>query len=450
MPRFLRLALALVAASSLSSALAAQTSTVQVRGVAFDSVRGVPLPGAVITMAGDSRTVRADNRGRFTFDSVTTGPHAFSAQHAALDSLGFSGITTRATVSDGRAEIRIAGPSFATLWRSVCGTNRIPKDSGFVYGTVRDAVTQKPVPNATVDLTWLDLRVDRSKRIAQNWWRSQTHSDAGGNYYICGVPSETGTRIRAATDSAISGLIDLASGSLRVQRRDLSVGAATDSGATQFGVVTGFVTDSAGNPIVDARVVVDGVPELRSGSDGRFLARGVPVGTRQVEVLSIGMAPVMSVVDVTPTDTTQVLASMRRITVLDVVRVTASPALRRLVRDIEERRTSGFGYVKDSTQIADHGNMFSVMFEFPSVRVERKSVYGDFVVTMAGTGAARCLANVIINGQKADFEQLNFLRPADIAVLEVYPRRMSLPMQFIRFDDCGAIVVWTKWALGSR
>jgi len=449
MPRLSHLALALVSAALWSAPGLAQGRLVQVRGFAFDSVRGAPLGGAVITMAGDVRTVRADTHGRFTFDSVTPGPHTFSAQHAALDSLGFSGITTRTNVTDGHDEIRIAGPSFATLWRSVCGTNRIPKDSGFVYGTVRDAGTQNAVPNATIDLTWLDLRVDRSKRISQSWYRGQTHSDAGGNYYICGVPFETGTRIRAATDSATSGLIDLSSGTLRVQRRDLSLGAATDSGARQFGVVSGFVADSAGRPVADARVVADGVPELRSGSDGRFLVRGMPVGTRQVEVLSIGMAPVVWIVEVTLTDTAQGMATMRRITVLDVVRVTASPAVRRLVRDIDERRTSGFGYVKDSTQIANHGNMFSVMFEFPSVRVERKNVYGDFVVTMNGTGANRCVANVIIDGQKADFDQLNFLRPADIAVLEVYPRRMSLPMQFIRFDDCGAIVVWTKWALGE-
>ena len=74
---------------------------------------------------------------------------------------------------------------------------------------------------------------------------------------------------------------------------------------------------------------------------------------------------------------------------------------------------------------------------------------GEFVVTMPGTGGARCLANVVIDGQKSDYQELNFLRPADIAVLEVYPRRMSLPMQFVRNDDCGAIVVWTKWAFPS-
>ena len=74
-----------------------------------------------------------------------------------------------------------------------------------MYGTVRDADAQNPVPNATVELTWLDLRVDRSRHISENRYRAQTRSDGGGNYYICGVPRETGTRIRAVTDSATSG-----------------------------------------------------------------------------------------------------------------------------------------------------------------------------------------------------------------------------------------------------
>lgn len=439
---------AIVAVALVAAAPVRAQRSVVVRGVAFDSVRGAPLPGAVISMGGDARTVRADARGRFELDGVAPGPHTFSAQHAALDSLGFSGITARTTVTDGRDEIRIAGPSFATLWRSVCGTNRIPKDSGFVYGTIRDAATQRSAPNATVDVTWLDLRVDRDRHISQNRYRAQTRADTTGNYYICGVPRETGARIRAATDSATSGLIDLSSSTLRVQRRDLTLGAVGDSGVRQTGIVAGLVADSAGRPVADARVLADGVAELRSGPDGRFLLRGVPVGTRQVEVLAIGMSPVVTAVDVSPVDTASVLATMRRVTILDVVRVTASPQVRRLVRDLEERRTNGMGYVRDSSEIANHGSLSSVLFEFPSVRVERKNAAGDFIVTLPGTGSSRCLANVIVDGQKSDFDQLNFLRPADIAAMEVYPRRMSLPMQFMRFDDCGAIIVWTKWAFG--
>ena len=73
----------------------------------------------------------------------------------------------------------------------------------------------------------------------------------------------------------------------------------------------------------------------------------------------------------------------------------------------------------------------------------------DFVINLAAVGMGRCLANVIIDGRKSDFAELNFLRPADVAAVEMYPRHMSLPMQFVRNDDCGAVVIWTKWALSS-
>ena len=61
------------------------------------------------------------------------------------------------------------------------------------------------------------------------------------------------------------------------------------------------------------------------------------------------------------------------------------------------------GYVRDSSEIANHGSLSSVLFEFPSVRVERKNAAGDFIVTLPGTGSSRCLANVIVDGQKSDF-----------------------------------------------
>lgn len=66
----------------------------------------------------------------------------------------------------------------------------------------------------------------------------------------------------------------------------------------------------------------------------------------------------------------------------------------------------------------------------------------------AGNGNRRCVANVIIDGIKADFQQVNFLRPSDIAAIEVYPHRFSVPDRFVQNNECGVVVVWTKWALG--
>ena len=456
MLRYLRHAAAFTALASPVAAVTAagaQSSppNLRVRGVVYDSLRAAPLGGAIVSLAGDSRIVRADDRGRFVFDSVPPGVHTFAAQHASLDSVGFSGISARVTVTDGQAPVVIAGPSFPTLWRSACGSVRPPKDSGFVYGTVRNAATNAVVPNADVQVTWIDITVDRAKRISQNRWAGESTADASGSYTICGVPLDVGLRIRATADSLGSGAISLIGAGARVQRRDLAIGPVEfdPSAAAPRGTISGIVTDTAGKPIADARIVADGAAERRSGADGRFLVRDVPVGSRQVEILAIGMSPVLAVADVSPTDTSVIIASMRKITTLDVVRVTASAATRRLVRDLDERRKLGGGYYRDSTAIANHGSLFSVFFEFPSVKVERTRIGSDFAVILPGTSNRQCLANVVIDGRNSDFMELNFLRPADVAVLEVYPRRMGLPMQFMRGNDCGAVVVWTKWALAG-
>jgi hypothetical protein len=97
--------------------------------------------------------------------------------------------------------------------------------------------------------------------------------------------------------------------------------------------------------------------------------------------------------------------------------------------------------------VAKHGSLFSVFFEFPSVRVQRTGTGSDFRIILPGTSNRQCLANVVVDGRRSDFDELNFLRPADIAAIEVFPRRMNLPMQFVRNDDCGAVIVWTKWSL---
>jgi hypothetical protein len=444
-------ALAAIIAPVSAASPQGNPALVEVHGVVYDSLRSQPLAGAVVSLAGDSRIARADARGRFVFDSVAPGVRTFAAQHAALDSVGFSGISARVTVTDGTMPILIAAPSFATLWRSACGSTRAPKDSGFVYGTVRNALTEAAVPNAHVEVTWVDLRVDKARRISQERWSGESTTDASGNYGICGVPLDISLRVRATADSAGSGSIDLIGHGARVQRRDLLVGPVEldTSTALPRGTITGIVTDTSGKPIADARVIADGAPELRSSADGRFLVRGVPIGSRQVEVLAIGMSPILTVADVRASDTAFVVASMRKITTLDVIRVTASPMTRRLARDIDDRMRVGGGYFRDSSQVANHGSLFSVFFEFPSVTVQRTGRGSDFAIILPGTSNRKCLANVVIDGRRSDFDELNFMRPADVAAIEVYPRRMRLPMQFVRNDDCGAVIVWTKWGLSS-
>src|SRR5262245_51757701 len=156
-------AMALICAAG--STLMAQASAVTIRGMAFDSLRNTGLGGAFVTINGGGKrqSTTADSTGRFVFTGVMPGAYIFSAQHAQVDSLGLPGISSRATITDGLAEVTVAIPSFASLWSMACGPGKPPADSGFIYGVVREAATQRPSAQASIDLSWVDLAMNENK-----------------------------------------------------------------------------------------------------------------------------------------------------------------------------------------------------------------------------------------------------------------------------------------------
>src|SRR4051812_15917360 len=113
---------ALVASVMSSTLASAQRDSLipRVRGVVFDSIHSRPLADAFVGVVGGSLSTQTDARGRFQFDSVPGGTYLVVAQHPALDSLGFPGISQRVHFA-GNEEVRIATPSFAALWRRMCG-----------------------------------------------------------------------------------------------------------------------------------------------------------------------------------------------------------------------------------------------------------------------------------------------------------------------------------------
>ena len=339
----------------------------------------------------------------------------------------------------------LADTTVARIWRNVCG-GVAPKDSAIVYGIVRDAKTRAPVPNAYVDVVWTQLILDKTNQLHQRRLKLDTKANNDGVFGMCGLPSDQFVRIGAGNGGRLSALIDIPPGERRVIRRDLMIGAERDT--SERGLVFGTLREgNTGAPLANARIIVDDSVEARTGDDGRFVIKDVATGTRQLEVLSIGMVPVVAAVDVFPADSTPVTLTIRRVTALDAVKVTASPRARAIIEGLEQRRKLGGGYLLEAGEIYAHSDLATVFQEFPNTEVDRKG--GDINVWVPAKGGTMCMPDVWVDGAHSAQYIFSALRMSEVVAVELYTRQEAVPVQFKNSSitrACGAILLWTTWA----
>ena len=87
------------------------------------------------------------------------------------------------------------------------------------------------------------------RQVIDRRWKSETKTNANGDYAVCGVPLDAALNVFAATDSSASGLIELPVTGLRIQRRDLIIAATRGARASMRGVVAGLADGSGGRPV---------------------------------------------------------------------------------------------------------------------------------------------------------------------------------------------------------
>lgn len=424
--------------------LARAQDAITLRGVAYDSIASRPLAGAMITL-NSARTAFSDERGAFAFDSVAPGVLTLDMTHAVLDSMGLPGVAARIRVTEAAMTVTLAVPSFATLWRAACGARPAPTDSGFVYGTVRSARDGSDVSGAAIELSWSDLTVVNIRRITGKRYRSETETDANGEYSVCGVPLDASMRLQSKRADLASAMLDVAPTNLRVVRRDLLLGPVDTANTTARGTIRGTVQNGQGGPFEGATVVLDDQPQSRTGADGKFTLANVVAGTHQVEVLGIGAKPQLFVVDVLAQGMVEISAVLERVTTLDVVRVIGSPWQVRMIEAIEDRRKTGFARMIDSTDLRRRTSMGTVYAGISGVRVRPGRSSRDYTIEMTNGDGEPCTPNIRIDGIRADMEQLLAMDPPEVWLTEVYPRASSVPIELQGgVSYCGLIVVWTK------
>ncbi len=454
-----------------------------VSGVVHDSIGQAPLAGAVVQLVGadsPSRfngTALSDSLGRFAIANVPAGRYMLGFFHPVLDSLGVEPLLRDLNV-DGRQPVRadLATPSPSRLRAVICGRRAAADTGALVVGVVRDARTHAAAAGVSVRGTWVEFTF-RAGGLDRNVPQLLVTTAANGWFAMCNVPSGGTMALMASRGADSTDMIEVEVPAEGFLRRDLYVGPAQvvvaqrrDSLAAPparrragEGRLSGVViTAIGGRPIADAHVGIRDGPQTRANERGEWTLTGAPLGTRTLEVRSVGYYPTRTAVDVVtngaPVRTA--LATMKD--VLDTVKVVASRLATRNMVEFNERRRSGVGryLTADDVQRRQPIATSDLFRNMPGLRVDRSEL-GDTQLLMRGTFDETCVPNVFIDGRhmrglSAD-DVDGWVKPNEIAGIEIYTGP-HVPAQFNAGltggdasggQSCGSIVIWTKPALST-
>ena len=467
-----------------------------VSGVVFDSLAGAPLAGATVQWANPADaartyTTQTDTAGRYHFPAVRLGRYLVGFFHPSVDALGIElPPVTVELGGDSAARLDLGTPGSAVLLPALCGNNapaprpggttlgellRPARSAAALLGSVRDADTGAPVPNARVVVTWTELQTEGNEAqgatVRNVNRRVPVRARADGGFVACGLPSGVNLVANADAPKRQSGLVELRLEPGQLARREFALGDSAsvltvtvpDTAAAREGRLsvpitvargqarlTGVVRAPGGAPLVGARVSVAGTDAAGTTSpSGTFSLAGLPAGTYSLEVRAIGYAPTRVAVNLSRARPSAVAVTVtERLNTLESVVVQADRT--KLEKDYtgftERARRGGFGRFITEDDIARRSPVVTtdVLRTVPGLQVVPN---GQFGYTVQGRG--NCTPDLFIDGLRvldgtAEIDQL--VQPTDVAGVEVYSGGTGAPAQLQGpgGSGCAVVAVWTK------
>lgn len=461
-----------------AAALAPQIPLASITGTVFDSLHGIPLEQAIVSVEGTPRGAITNRMGLFLIDSIPPGEHRVRVEHIVLDSLGITMLTAPFQITQGDANtISLSIPSATTLVEVSCPPARRNLGPGAVIGRLLDADTDKPVEGARVSVAWLEMSLNAGLRKIPRLRDALSGPD--GMFRICGLPpgfegtlqathkgiSTSEVRVKAEdTPLVVQGLkignantvvagTPTDTAALRRQK-EAQTGPTFSAITLQTGnaVLSGRVVNAAGQGVVGARVDVLGTPGATlTKENGEFTLTGLPSGTQSVVVRQIGFAPEERAVELSTRGPARVeIAMTRPATMLSTVVVKADRDVGLERVGYAQRKKIGGGYHVDGDDIQKRApTMLTDLFRtIPGLRVVPAGNGIDYRIESTRQATNNCV-KYWVDG--APFEavfpgDIDRLLPInEIAAVEVY-NGVSVPPQFQMAGQtaCAAIVMWSK------
>jgi hypothetical protein len=436
-----------------------------------DSISGTALTGAMVQLVATdsassfSSTVISDSGGRFVFASVPDGRYAIGFFHPLLDSVGVTAPLRAVHVAGQQPErIDLSIPGPARVRSAICRSLSRSDSGAIVMGVVRDWRSGAPVSGAHVTADWMEISFTPRGIVRSQPRRSATTGENGW-FALCDVPGAGTVSVTANRGTDSTDRVDIDIPKSRFVRRELylgptQTGTATDSIRSDTAVrsrvvhvgegrLSGqVVVANSGKPIGDAQVSIAGGPKTRSNDKGDWTLTGAPVGTRLLEVRSVGFYPERRPVDViasTPPVRTELFTLQA---MLDTVKVNVNRMLASIdVTGFESRhRSSGTGRFITAADIARGSAVFAsdIFRRVPGVKVDLDTIS----IRSAFGNPPECAPALYVNGRyissSVSVDDIDLLvTPKDITGIEIY--HDQVPAQFQRaLSGCGAIVIWTK------
>ena len=437
---------AALAASALAQVPGDARPLARLHGEVFDSLRMAPVPGATVWSETAHRTAVADSLGRFVLDSVPAGRHLVSAAGPHLDALGLQIIREVEVPPDGgHVAVPLATPGLGSMFARLCRTKGEPSaGTGILFGTVRSAGNGNSIAGAAVDVSW--LRIPRERGQLPFPVAARLETDSLGAYAVCGVPLDTLLQLNAlAGAEGESGVVAMRIPDARLARVDLVVARP---GVVGQGAVRGIVVDSTGRAIAGIALILEGAAhETRSASDGTFLLRGLPIGTRTLIVRRPGYTPHYAPLALMPSDTPFVRVEMANVRLLAPVEIRAERR-NRLLDEVAQRQLSGSGRHFTAEELSRFATYTALFYSVPTLELWRGRNPSHFALRSRRATSVLgkiCHLNIFVDGIKMDIEQLQSYSVDALLAVEVYDRAAQVPLQFRdTANDCGAVLAWTR------
>lgn len=316
-----------------------------------------------------------------------------------------------------------------------------------ITGVVFDSTAGRPLDGALVQLLLASDRTRARTVVADSLGRFSFVDVEAGTWMLGFLHPRTDTLPAGAPTS----LLSLQAGE---ERREVVLFVPSEQGSASplrsmrepVGRVRGFVIDSAGRPVANARVLVSSGREIaRTSERGGFTVEDLPTGDQNLEVRAVGYRPQRFRLMITPGETLLVDVELDRFTPM---MATMTASAQRTVAGFEERRGQGRGQFLAAAEIASlrPSQVADALRRMHGVRVSPRASFSSQIRMRTPTRKV-CEPTVYLDGvelltKSNDLDA--FVDVDDIAALEVYAKAEEVPLDFPGDPLCGAILIWRK------